>query len=399
MKKRILFVIDSLICAGAEKSLTTLLSLIDYSKYDVDLQLFKYGGEFEKYLNENVNLLPPFQYTTFIEKPVSKQLLGLIHIKNIRMFLMRVLYSILLRINQNLNNIMIARIYWQTIGNCIEKSSVKYDYAIAYAQGVPTFYVIDKIHAKKKFGWVNVSYKLNGKEKEFQSKYYQKLDRIITVSDSAFNAFSEVFPTLKKNMTTIWDITDYNFIFNMSQKGKSYTDGYTGKRILTVARLNKHQKGYDIALKACKILKEKRIDFRWYAIGKGPYKEEMEEYIKDNGLEKHFILLGTTPNPYPFFKDAYLYVQTSRHEGFGLTIAEARLLNIPVVTTEFDAVYNQMVQGKNGIVTQQDPQMVAEAIEKLLNDSNLYQSIKYYLEKEKKGNTEEINKFYDLLDA
>lgn len=397
MKKRILFVIDSLICAGAEKSLITLLSLIDYSKYDVDLQLFKYGGEFEKYLNENVNLLPPFQYTTFIEKPISKQLLGLIHIKNIRMFLMRILYSTLLRINQNLNNIMIARIYWQTIGNCIEKNPVIYDYAIAYAQGVPTFYVVDKIYAKKKFGWVNVSYNLNGKEKEFQSKYYQKLDRIITVSDSAFNVFSEVFPTLKKNMTTIWDITDYNFILNMSQNGKSYTDNYTGKRILTVARLNKHQKGYDIALKACKILKEKGIDFRWYTIGKGPYREEMEKYIKDNGLEKHFILLGTTPNPYPFFKDAYLYVQTSRHEGFGLTIAEARLLNIPVVTTEFDAVYNQMVQGKNGIVTQQDPQMVAEAIEKLLNDSNLYQSIKYYLEKEKKGNTEEINKFYDLF--
>ncbi len=397
MKKRILFVIDSLICAGAEKSLITLLSLIDYSRYDVDLQLFKYGGEFEKYLNKNVNLLPPFQYTTFIEKSLSKQLFSLIHIKNIKMFLMRILYSTLLRVNHQLNNAMIARIYWQTIGNCIEKSPISYDYAIAYAQGVPTFYVIDKVHAKKKLGWVNAIYKLNGKEKEFQLNYYYKLYKIITVSDSVLNVFSEVFPTLKKNMTTIWDITDYNFILYMSQEGISYTDNYIGKRILTVGRLNKYHKGYDIALKVCKILKEKGLDFRWYAIGKGPYREEMERYIKENGLEKHFILLGTTPNPYPFFKDAYLYVQTSRHEGFGLTIAEARLLNIPVVTTEFDAVYNQMIQGKNGIVTKQDPQMVAEAIEKLLNDSNLYQSIKKFLEKEKKGNTEEINKFYDLI--
>lgn len=399
MKKRILFVIDSLICAGAEKSLITLLSLIDYSRYDVDLQLFKYGGEFEKYLNKNVNLLPPFQYTTFIEKSLSKQLFSLIHIKNIKMFLMRILYSTLLRVNHQLNNAMIARIYWQTIGNCIEKSPILYDYAIAYAQGVPTFYVIDKVHAKKKLGWVNAIYKLNGKEKEFQLNYYYKLYKIITVSDSVLNVFSEVFPTLKKNMTTIWDITDYNFILYMSQEGISYTDNYIGKRILTVGRLNKYHKGYDIALKVCKILKEKGLDFRWYAIGKGLYREEMERYIKDNGLEKHFILLGTTPNPYPFFKDAYLYVQTSRHEGFGLTIAEARLLNIPVVTTEFDAVYNQMIQGKNGIVTKQDPQMVAEAIEKLLTDSNLYQSIKRFLEKEKKGNTEEINKFYDLINA
>lgn len=398
MKKRILFVIDSLICAGAEKSLITLLSLIDYSKYDVDLQLFKYGGEFERYLNKNVNLLPPFQYTTFIEKSLSKQLFSLIHIKNIKMFLMRILYSTLLRVNHQLNNAMIARIYWKTIGNCIEKSPISYDYAIAYAQGVPTFYVIDKVHAKKKLGWVNAIYKLNGKEKEFQLNYYCKLYKIITVSDSVLNVFSEVFPTLKKNMTTIWDITDYNFILYMSQEGISYTDNYIGKRILTVGRLNKYHKGYDIALKVCKILKEKGLDFRWYAIGKGPYREEMERYIKENGLEKHFILLGTTPNPYPFFKDAYLYVQTSRHEGFGLTIAEARLLNIPVVTTEFDAVYNQMIQGKNGIVTKQDPQMVAEAIEKLLTDSNLYQSIKRFLEKEKKGNTEEINKFYQLVE-
>lgn len=398
MKKRILFVIDSLICAGAEKSLITLLSLIDYSRYDVDLQLFKYGGEFEKYFNKNVNLLPPFQYTTFIEKSLSKQLFSLIHIKNIKMFLMRILYSTLLRVNHQLNNAMIARIYWQTIGNCIEKSPISYDYAIAYAQGVPTFYVIDKVHAKKKLGWVNAIYKLNGKEKEFQLNYYCKLYKIITVSDSVLNVFSEVFPTLKKNMTTIWDITDYNFILYMSQEGISYTDNYIGKRILTVGRLNKYHKGYDIALKVCKILKEKGLDFRWYAIGKGPYREEMERYIKENGLEKHFILLGTTPNPYPFFKDAYLYVQTSRHEGFGLTIAEARLLNIPVVTTEFDAVYNQMIQGKNGIVTKQDPQMVAEAIEKLLTDSNLYQSIKRFLEKEKKGNTEEINKFYQLVE-
>lgn len=150
MKKKILFVIDSLICAGAEKSLITLLSLIDYSKYDVDLQLFKYGGEFEKYLNKNVNLLPPFQYTTFIEKSLSKQLFSLIHIKNIKMFLMRILYSTLLRINHQLNNVIIARIYWQTIGSCIEKNPISYDYAIAYAQGVPTFYVIDKVHAKKK---------------------------------------------------------------------------------------------------------------------------------------------------------------------------------------------------------------------------------------------------------
>ena len=44
MKKKICFIIDSLSIGGAEKSLVTLLNLLDYDKYDVDLQLFAGGG-------------------------------------------------------------------------------------------------------------------------------------------------------------------------------------------------------------------------------------------------------------------------------------------------------------------------------------------------------------------
>ena len=52
MKKKLLFVIESLTLGGAEKSLVTLLNLLDYSKYDVDLLLFAHGGAFQQ-------LLPP----------------------------------------------------------------------------------------------------------------------------------------------------------------------------------------------------------------------------------------------------------------------------------------------------------------------------------------------------
>lgn len=50
MKKKLLFVINSLGCGGAEKSLVSLLSLIDYDKYDIDLQMFQFGGMFESLL-------------------------------------------------------------------------------------------------------------------------------------------------------------------------------------------------------------------------------------------------------------------------------------------------------------------------------------------------------------
>ena len=182
----------------------------------------------------------------------------------------------------------------------------------------------------------------------------------------------------------------------MSEIGESYEDNFSGLRLLTVGRLA-NQKGYDIALKACKILKDKGINFRWYSLGIGPLKSEIEEYIRKNNLEEHFILLGVRANPYSYIKDCDIYVQTSKFEGFGLAIAEARMLNKPVVTTRFDAVYNQMIDRKNGLVFDMDAQGVANGILELINNKELKNEIVEYLSKEKKGNIEELDKFYKLI--
>ena len=72
MKKRLLFVMDSLGIGGGEKSLVTLLSLIDYSRFDVDLQLFSNDGEFVQFLPKEVNLLPLLPYNQFLNKGLLK---------------------------------------------------------------------------------------------------------------------------------------------------------------------------------------------------------------------------------------------------------------------------------------------------------------------------------------
>ena len=396
MRKSILFVIDSVHCAGAEKSLTTLLSLLDYSKYDVDLQLFGYGGDLEKVLPKEVNLLEPLIYTNFTEMPVKNSLIYSIKNMNVDMFISRIKYSMKIRKN-DYSNAQKARVYWQSCSKCIYNSNKKYDITIAYAQGVPTFYVAEKVNAAKKFAWVNVSYKLGEKDRIFQEKYYDKYNKIVAVSDSAKEIFLQTFPKYKNNIEIIYDINSYKIINKMAQNGSSYDDGYNGIRILTIGRLA-NQKGYDYALKACKILNEKNIDFKWYVLGKGPLRNEIEEYIKKNNLEDRFILLGVKPNPYPYIKDCDIYVQTSRFEGFGLAIAEARMLNKPVVTTRFDAVYNQMVHGKNGLVVDMNGKAISDGIIELMNNKDLKNNIINYLEHEKKGNEEELEKFYKLIE-
>lgn len=396
MKKNILFVIDSLHCAGAEKSLINLLSLIDGSKYNIDLQLFGYGGALEEMLPKNINLLEPLNYTKFTEKTLKEGLLYSIKKLNFKMLFYRVKYSIELR-KSKCDDIEIARIYWENATRVIDEYDKNYDIAISYAQGIPTFYVADKISADKKFAWINTSYKLNDKEKLFQEKFYQKYKNIVTVSESAKQIFLENYPKYKDRIRVIFDINNYEFIKNMSLMNNEYTDEYKGIKILTIGRLVEC-KGYDIALDACKELVKRKIDFKWYVLGDGGLSEEIKLYIDKNNLKDKFILLGVKYNPYPYIKDCDIYVQTSRFEGFGLAIAEARMLNKPVVATRFDSVYNQMINEKNGLVVEMNGNAVADGIERLINDSKLNESIVRYLEKEKKGNVEEIAKFYRLIE-
>ncbi|NBH67401.1 glycosyltransferase [Phocaeicola sartorii] len=395
MKKKLLFVIESLTNAGAEKSLVTFLSILDYSKYEVDLQLFSYGGAFECYIPKEVNLLPPFDYTRFLGKNTVEQFLTF----DFKKILSRWTYSVAIRLRKAWHSDK-ARLYWKYVSSCLPTNPTHYDVTIAYSQGIPTFYVAQKTIANKKMAWVNVGYKLTDINQYFQEPFYRKMDYIIPVSESAKSIFQQTFPQFSDKMIVIWDMLDAKIIQKLSYETPLTPLTSSVPNILTIARLNKFQKGYDISLEACKILKERKIEFQWYAIGQGPYRKEMEKFIHLHHLEDTFIFLGTTSNPYPYIKSCTLYVQTSRHEGFGLSIAEARILNKPIVTTEFDAVYNQIVPGKNGLVVPlENPVAVADAIERLLNDKKLYQSIVTYQQQEKKGNTEEIQKFYRLIEA
>lgn len=70
MKKKILFVINSLGCGGAEKSLVSLLSLMDYQRYDVDLLMFNPGGMFMSLLPQAVHVLPSLLICAIVQTVV-----------------------------------------------------------------------------------------------------------------------------------------------------------------------------------------------------------------------------------------------------------------------------------------------------------------------------------------
>lgn len=68
-KHKIYICASSLGIGGVEKALLGLVNSFDYDKVDVDLQLVNYGGEYMKYLNPNINLLPVQDFFSWVLLP------------------------------------------------------------------------------------------------------------------------------------------------------------------------------------------------------------------------------------------------------------------------------------------------------------------------------------------
>ena len=391
MRKSILFVINSLGCGGAEKSLLSLLSLLDYDKYDVTLQMFSRGGMFEELLPPEVHVRKELDYTAFCSQSMVKQMLSF----DLRRIAARVRTSLFLRSNAKKGRpLHDTQAYWKYSAAAYDPLPERYDVAIAWGQGTPTHFVAEKVQAQKKFAWVNADYENVGHNKDFDCKYYAAFTGIICVSDKLCLTLQKAFPEYAAKMTTIYDINNPATIFTMADQPCSLLNK-ENLTLVTVGRLVP-QKGYDIAAKAAWLLKKRNVKFHWYVVGGGD-SAPIEKDIAQYGISDCFTLLGAKANPYPYMKAADIYVQTSKFEGYCLTLAEARMLNIPCVTTNFDVVYAQMIDGDNGLVVEMNAEAVADGIIRLATDQELYQHIKGYQVQEKKGNVEEIEKFYDLL--
>ena len=299
-KKSILFVIDSLTLGGAEKSLVTLLNLLDYSKYNVDLLLFAQGGAFQKLLPLEVNLLPVPDYYAYNSIPWSK--FGK-KIKEIDKMLAQLRYSVVLR-KRKYTHTEKAVLFWKNSRKCFSTMPQQYDVAIAYAQGVPTFFVAEKVKARKKAAWINVTYIPTGKYFNFIKPMYESFDVVNAVSEAVASEVQDTFGIPNSKIMIMKDILDVDFAIKMAEMpSEAHVEmAGDGIKILTVGRYA-YMKGYDLAIDAAKILLEKGIKFKWYALGEGAIRKELEQQIEKNELKEQFILLGSRNNPYPYFKE------------------------------------------------------------------------------------------------
>lgn len=350
--KKILFLIDSLTCGGAEKSLISLLPLLDYSKVQVDLMLVERGGIFEQYVPKEVNVLTLSRPQTMFYR------IGLLW------------FSILLRVMRKRHG---AEVRWMAMHGVYGTLKKEYDVAIAYQQGFPTYYVAQKVKAKRKYAWVNADLQKAGYREAFNRYYYDMYNKVVPVSDVLCDMMREAEYVEASKLFTVYDILNVDLIRQMSHESVEVRSNH-GVMIVTTGRLAP-PKNHVLAVKTAFLLKKKGLHFIWYFVGEGSERGHIEELIGKYALKEQVKLVGMTPNPYPYMAKADVYVQTSSFEGFGLTLNEARILHKPVVSTNFPVVYNQIKDGENGLIAEMTPDSVAEKILMLIKDDALREKI------------------------
>lgn len=397
-KKKILITSFDMAIGGVERSLIGLLNTIDYSKYDVDLMLFKHEGEFLFLLPKLPNLLKEVkQYTTF--RKSIKQILQEGQIKiGVARTLGKILGDVHGRYVKSAEvGYFVIQYGWRITLPFIPKLEEEYDVAISFLW--PHYFVGDKVRAKRKIGWIHTDYSNINLNANMEYKMWSKMDNIVAVSEGCRDSFLSILPNVNKNVEIIENILSPEFVREQAHREDAMKELQmkSGKvKLVTVGRLS-YAKGIDFAMHALRKLLDEGYDIEWYVVGYGAQEAELRKLLAELNLEKHFFLLGKKTNPYPYIKACDIYVQPSRYEGKAVTVREAQIIGKPVLITNFSTAKSQVQDGIDGIITELGINGIANGIKKLIEDKELRETLVENTLKGEYGNRNEIDKLYALF--
>jgi L-malate glycosyltransferase len=138
-----------------------------------------------------------------------------------------------------------------------------------------------------------------------------------------------------------------------------------------VAALVPH-KGQRHLIDAAGIVLRQVPDARFVIAGEGELRSALERQIRERRLEKHVILLGFRPDVLSLHKVFDVFVMSSVTEGLGTSLLDAMACAKPVVATRAGGIPEVVEDGLTGLlVPTRDPEKMAAAIVRLLNDAAL----------------------------
>ena len=221
----------------------------------------------------------------------------------------------------------------------IEKKYGEVDVFLDYDWGARRY--VEKLKAKRKIVWIHNSVpKLLKKESKIIrfGKNLAKSDTVVAICDDMKAELETIYPYLKGKVERVYNPFNFKRILDlshdMSQLNDQQKELIKNDYIIAVSRLDTVQKDYATLIKGYKLAVENGVKEKLYIVGDGPDRKEIENLIKESGLEKSIVLIGKTTNPYVWMKNSKLFVHSSKYEGFGLVIVEAAILGKAIISSD-----------------------------------------------------------------
>lgn len=377
--KKIAFFVQHMLCGGVENALIRLTNELYKKGNEITIYVILENGDFISRIPEGVKLkkiLIPKKIEDIL--PVGGTKLS------IRNNIKKHHY---LRAGINLKNHFFGETEFAELNidfDAIPKLQEIYDIAVNFHMHSPFLvrYLSEKVTAKNKLAWIHNDFTTTQYNIKKLQSYLECCDNFFAVSQNLVDEFVEIFPeyknktSLAKNIVPVDEIKEKS---NLTSAEEYASVPYEYLKILSVGRLES-QKGYDLTIKVCKKMIDNGLKFKWFIIGEGSERRAIEKEIKKQGLENTLYLLGIKINPYPYFKDCDIYVQTSIHEGYVTTVTEAKLFNRPIVCTDVSGAREQLIDGVSGDITEISVNEIYEKLQRLFKEPNRRKDYTKFLE-------------------
>lgn len=348
--------IGSLRHGGAEKALINFLKNIPSDKYEIDLLINLYSGQYIKDVPSWVNL----HYL------IKGEMITTNRPHEIPVKAFRVLY-------QKMFLWFPGLLYKSILKN------KKYDVEIGAIHGMYKEILSSPLKDSKKIIWIqNDIFSL----KEFTPdviREFFKFDKILVISNKLEDGMLEHAQNdiEKKSIVKIYNPIDRNDTLekaHMPVDDMPFTD--SSDPVFVSVGTVYPQKGYDRLLQVHKRLLDEGLKHNLLIIGDGYDLENIQAQLDALGVQKTARMLGYKSNPYPYMEKSDFYIMSSRHEGYPTIIAEALILKKPISATDISGIKDLLQDGKLGIITQNSEDGIYEGMKKFLTDRDLAEHYK-----------------------
>ncbi|AJW64745.1 GalNAc-alpha-(1-_4)-GalNAc-alpha-(1-_3)-diNAcBac-PP-undecaprenol alpha-1,4-N-acetyl-D-galactosaminyltransferase [Elizabethkingia miricola] len=181
------------------------------------------------------------------------------------------------------------------------------------------------------------------------------------------------FVVLTHEDKSYWgNLTNIEVIPNANSFVSSKQADLENKRVIAVGRYD-YQKGFDELIRSWAKVYVAQPDWTLDIFGHGPLKEELQNLIDQLGLTKTIHLCAPVKNIEQEYLDSSILAMTSRYEGLPMTLLEAQVCGLPLVSYACKCGPRDIIKdGINGyLIDENDQDEMVKKLIYLITDKKL----------------------------